>query len=32
MKKFLLGGFVSYLLTYSVGCTYLLLKGVKRNV
>lgn len=32
MKKFLLGGFVTYLLTYSLGCTYLIMKGAKKNV
>lgn len=32
MKKFLLGGLVTYLFTYSLGCTYLLMKGVKKNV
>lgn len=32
MKKFFLGGLVTYLLTYSVGCTYLFMRGVKRNV
>lgn len=29
MKKYLLGGLVTYLLTYSLGCTYLIMKGVK---
>ena len=32
MKKFFLGALVSYLLTYSIGCTYLIMKGVKKNV
>lgn len=32
MKKFILGGLVTYLLTYSIGCTYLLMKGVEKNV
>lgn len=32
MKKFFLGALVSYLFTYSLGATYLLMKGVKKNV
>lgn len=32
MKKFLLGGLVVYLLTYSLGCTYIIMRGVRKNV
>lgn len=32
MKKFLLGGLVVYLFTYSLGATYLLYKGGRYNV
>ena len=32
MRKYLLGGLVTYLLTYSLGCTYIIMRGVKKNV
>ena len=32
MKKFFLGGLLTYLLTYSLGCTYFIMKGVRKNV
>ena len=32
MKKFFLGGLVTYLLTYSIGCTYIIMRGGRKNV
>ena len=32
MKKYLIGGLVTYLFTYSLGATYILMRGVRVNV
>lgn len=32
MKNFILGGLFGYLFIYSVGATYLITRGVKKNV
>lgn len=32
MKNFVLGGLVTYLFAYSLGCTYFLMKGARKNV
>lgn len=32
MKKFILGGLFTYLFVYSVGCTYFIMRGVKKYV
>lgn len=32
MKKYILGGLIALLVNYSIGATYLLAKGVEKNV